>query len=124
MLVHTQLSVFLGCTLVNLLQHIVQITVKRLYPEGYEPPPKRQQVERQPSPAPSEQPDDINTEAVGPAEPVDDIQPESKKEMFADLGLESSDEEEERVTPFGGADQSQWQTPVDRIGGEQDIGEQ
>ena len=80
-------------------------------------------MERQPSPAPSEQPDDINTEAVGPAEPLDDIQPESKKEMYAGLGLDSSDEEE-RVTPFGGADQSQWQTPVDRIEGEQDIGEQ
>ena len=103
---------------------LLQITVKRLYPEGYEPPRKRQQVQRPPSPAPSEQPHDINTEAVGPAEPVDDIQPESKKEMYADLGLESSDEEEERVTPFGGADQNQWQTPVDRIGGEQDIGKQ
>ncbi|KAL3143939.1 hypothetical protein ABBQ32_003754 [Trebouxia sp. C0010 RCD-2024] len=101
-----------------------QITVKRLSPEGYEPPPKRQHAERQPSPAPSEQPEDLNVEAVGPAEPLDDIQPESKKEMYADLGLESSDEEQERVTPFGGADQSQWQTPVDRIAGEQDIGEQ
>ena len=100
----------------------VQITVKRLYPEGYEPPPKRQQIQRQPSPAPSDQPDDINTEAVGPAEPVDDIQPETNKDKFAGLGLESSDEEE-RVTPFGGADQKQWQTPVDRIAGEQDIGE-
>lgn len=103
---------------------VLQITVKRLYPEGHEPPPKRQRAERQPSPAPSEQPEDINVEAVGPAEPLDDIQPESKKEMYADLGLQSSDEEAERVTPFGGADQSQWQTPVDRIAGEQDIGEQ
>lgn len=102
----------------------MQITVKRLYPEGYVPRPKRQHIQQPPSPAAKEQPEDINTEAVGPAEPVDDIQPESKKDKFADLGLESSDEEEERVTPFGGADQRQWQTPVDRIGGEQDIGEQ
>ena len=72
----------------------LQITVTRLYPDGVEPPPKRRQV-MQPQQSPESQKDaDINTKSIGAAEPVDSIQPESRQEMYAGLGLESSDEED------------------------------
>ncbi len=66
----------------------------RLYPDGVEPPPKKRQVlQQQPSPV-SHQDADINTKTIGDAEPVDSILPESRQDMYAGLGLESSDEEE------------------------------
>lgn len=72
-----------------------KITVTRLYPEGMDPPPKRRQVVqqhlRQESPQVADA--DINTKMVGAAEPVDNIQPETRQDMYAGLGLESSDEE-------------------------------
>ena len=74
---------------------LLQITVTRLYPEGMDPPPKRRQVVqqhlRQESPQVADA--DINTKMVGAAEPVDNIQPETRQDMYAGLGLESSDEE-------------------------------
>ena len=74
---------------------MLQITVTRLYPDGVEPPPKRRQVvEREASQQVLDDADaDIDTQAVGDAEPVDTILPESRTDMYAGLGLDSSEED-------------------------------
>lgn len=76
----------------------VQITVKRLYPDGMEPPPKRQSVEpQQPSRlSAKEAKQDINTNTVGGAEPVDDMV-NTDTNMYAGLGLDSSDDDIEAI---------------------------
>ena len=77
---------------------LLQISVTRTYPDGYEPPPKRRQVEQRQSQEPTQQQHtaDINSERMGNAEPVDTIQPPagSQQDMYAGLGLESLDEED------------------------------
>lgn len=79
---------------------MLQITVRKLYPPGTQPPPKRQHVQ-QPSPrqppgqlSAKEAKQDMNTNIVGTAQPVDDMVPEKDQSKFAGLGLESSDEDE------------------------------
>lgn len=73
------------------------ISVTRTYPDGHEPPPKRRQIEHRQSHEASQQQHtaDINSEPMGNAEPVDTIQAPagSQQDMYAGLGLESSDEE-------------------------------
>ena len=75
---------------------MLQITVKKLYPPGSEPPPKRQHVEQQQQPSrlsAKEARQDINTNTVGAAQPVDDVVPEQEQSKYAGLGLESSDDD-------------------------------
>lgn len=91
-IIYRQLAMFDMESLADYLS--LQITVTRLYPDGVEPPPKRRQVVQQQQSPESQKDADINTKTIGAAEPVDSIQPESRQEMYAGLGLESSDEED------------------------------